>query len=71
MPDVADPRSPELEAKLWRTPDWAHELKYHGYRMHAQLVRGEVRLLTRTGLDWADRYGATAKAKISWWRQIA
>jgi hypothetical protein len=36
--------------------------KYDGYRMHARLVRGEVRLLTRTGLDWTDRYEATAKA---------
>jgi hypothetical protein len=30
-----------------------------------------VHLLTRTGLDWADTYEATAKTKISWWRQIA
>jgi ATP-dependent DNA ligase len=43
-------------------PDWAHELKYDGYRIHARLVRGEARLLTRTGLDWTDRYEATAKA---------
>jgi ATP-dependent DNA ligase len=25
-------------------------------------MRGDVRLLTRTGLDWSDRYEATAKA---------
>jgi ATP-dependent DNA ligase len=43
-------------------PNWAHELKYDGYRIHARLVRGEARLLTRTGLDWTDRYEATAKA---------
>jgi ATP-dependent DNA ligase len=42
--------------------NWAHELKYDGYRIHARLVSGEARLLTRTGLDWPDRYEATAKA---------
>ena len=41
-------------------PDWAHELKYDGYRIHARLARSEARLLTRTGLDWTDRYEATA-----------
>jgi ATP-dependent DNA ligase len=43
-------------------PNWAHELKYDGYRIHARLVRGEAPLLTRTGFDWTDRYEATAKA---------
>ncbi|MBV8287897.1 MAG: hypothetical protein JOZ35_13345 [Hyphomicrobiales bacterium] len=31
--------------------DWLHEIKYDGYRMHARLDRGAVKLLTRTGLD--------------------
>jgi DNA ligase D-like protein (predicted ligase) len=72
MPDAADPRSPPPKfvrpqlSLLVETPpagsDWAHEIKYDGYRIHARLVRGEARLLTRTGLDWTDRYGATAKA---------
>jgi ATP dependent DNA ligase-like protein len=43
-------------------PDWVHELKYDGYRIHARLERRRARLLTRTGLDWADRYEATAEA---------
>src|SRR6201984_1080159 len=30
-------------------PDWLHEIKFDGYRMHARLDRGSVRLLTRTG----------------------
>jgi len=28
--------------------DWLHEIKYDGYRMHAQLDRGKIQLLTRT-----------------------
>ena len=31
--------------------DWLHEIKYDGYRMHARIDRGAVKLLTRTGLD--------------------
>ena len=32
--------------------EWLHEIKFDGYRMHARLDRGAVKLLTRTGLDW-------------------
>ena len=30
---------------------WLHEIKFDGYRMHARLDPGNLRLLTRTGLD--------------------
>jgi len=43
-------------------PDWLHEIKFDGYRMHARLDRGAVRLLTRTGLDWTPKYPAIAAA---------
>jgi hypothetical protein len=33
--------------------------------MHARLDRGSVRLLTRTGLDWAHKYPAIAEAVSS------
>jgi ATP-dependent DNA ligase len=42
--------------------DWAHEVKYDGYRLHARLAGREVKLLNRTGLDWTDRYQTTAEA---------
>ncbi|SEF15260.1 bifunctional non-homologous end joining protein LigD [Rhizobiales bacterium GAS191] len=41
---------------------WAHEIKYDGYRIHARIDAASVKLLTRTGLDWTDRYPATAAA---------
>jgi bifunctional non-homologous end joining protein LigD len=41
-------------------PAWLHEIKFDGYRMHARLDRGAVRLLTRTGLDWTHKYPAIA-----------
>jgi ATP-dependent DNA ligase len=45
--------------------DWLHEIKFDGYRMHARLDQGAIRLLTRTGLDWTDKYPAIASAIAS------
>jgi bifunctional non-homologous end joining protein LigD len=45
--------------------EWLHEIKFDGYRMHARLDRGSVRLLTRTGLDWTYKYPAIASAVSS------
>jgi ATP-dependent DNA ligase len=42
--------------------DWLHEIKYDGYRMHARLDGGQIKLLTRTGLDWSRRYRSTIEA---------
>jgi ATP-dependent DNA ligase len=42
--------------------DWLREIKFDGYRMHARLDLGSVRLLTRTGLDWTHKYPAIAAA---------
>jgi len=46
-------------------PDWLHEIKFDGYRVHARLDRGAIRLLTRTGLDWTHKYPAIALAVAS------
>ncbi len=39
--------------------DWVHEIKYDGYRMHARIDGLDIKLLTRTGLDWSHRYRRT------------
>ena len=38
-----------------------HELKFDGYRTLALVENGQVRMMTRTGLDWTDRFSALAK----------
>ena len=43
-------------------PEWLHEIKYDGYRMHARLDSGRVSLLRRTGLDWTHKYPVIAAA---------
>ena len=41
---------------------WLHEIKYDGYRMHARMDGKDIKLLTRTGLDWSHRYRRTIEA---------
>jgi bifunctional non-homologous end joining protein LigD len=43
-------------------PDWLHEIKFDGYRMHARLDAGRVQILTRRGNDWTEKYPTIAKA---------
>jgi bifunctional non-homologous end joining protein LigD len=39
-----------------RGEEWLHELKFDGYRILAFLEGGHVKLLSRNGLDWTDRF---------------
>ena len=39
-----------------------HAIKYDGYRMHARIDDGQVKLFTRTGIDWSHRYRRTVEA---------
>ncbi len=56
------PQLTELVKQPPDGPDWFHEIKYDGYRMHARIDGDDVRLLTRTGLDWTRKYPSIAAA---------
>jgi ATP-dependent DNA ligase len=43
-------------------PDWVHEIKHDGYRLMARRDPVGIRLLTRNGHDWSDRYPAIVEA---------
>jgi ATP-dependent DNA ligase len=43
-------------------PDWVHEIKHDGYRLIVRRDGLTVRLFTRRGYDWTDRYPAIAAA---------
>ena len=62
LPGWIKPQLTKLVAAPPEGPEWLHEIKFDGYRMHARLDRGAVRLLTRTGLDWTHKYPAIAAA---------
>ncbi|HWK88633.1 MAG TPA: DNA ligase D [Longimicrobium sp.] len=42
--------------------DWLHEIKYDGYRLLCLKRGGEVRLVTRKGNDWTDRFPTVVAA---------
>ncbi|WP_426533895.1 DNA ligase D [Bradyrhizobium sp. McL0615] len=57
--------APQLCASVERPPNsagWCHEVKFDGYRVQLRIEDGDVALLTRKGLDWADKFGALARA---------
>ncbi len=61
LPRWIEPQLSKLAAKAPTGAQWVHEIKF-GYRMAARLENGRVRLLTRSGLDWTEKYPATAAA---------
>lgn len=61
MPSFIAPCLATLATEPPTGSEWAHEIKYDGYRLQARIEAGAVQLLTRTGLDWTDRFGALAK----------
>jgi bifunctional non-homologous end joining protein LigD len=55
-----DPCIPTLAAKPPSGPGWVHEIKHDGYRLIVRRDGKAVRLFTRRGYDWTDRYPAIA-----------
>jgi bifunctional non-homologous end joining protein LigD len=41
---------------------WIHEIKHDGYHLIARKRDGRVRLFTRRGYDWTERYPLIRKA---------
>jgi bifunctional non-homologous end joining protein LigD len=62
LPDFVPPALATLSAHAPSDPGWVHEIKFDGYRLQARLDHGEVRLLTRKGLDWTHRFPNVAEA---------
>jgi hypothetical protein len=75
MPRVAKRSSKALDLPRWippqltqlaeaapSGPQWVHEIKLDGFRMAARIDRGRAQLLTRTGLDWTDKYPSVVAA---------
>jgi ATP-dependent DNA ligase len=55
------PCIPTRAAKPPSGPDWVHEIKHDGYRLIVRRDGENVRLHTRRGYDWSDRYPAIAR----------
>jgi ATP-dependent DNA ligase len=62
LPRWVEPQLCKLVEKAPSGPGWVHEVKFDGYRMAARIDHGDVQLLTRSGLDWTEKYPETAAA---------
>src|SRR5580692_1452926 len=62
LPSFVPPQLSQPVDKPPSGPQWLHEIKLDGYRMAARIDNGRVQLLTRTGLDWTDKYPSAIAA---------
>lgn len=59
---------PCLAALLQKPPaggDWGWEIKWDGYRLHVHIEPNRIRVITRGGYDWSDRFPAIVDAARS------
>jgi bifunctional non-homologous end joining protein LigD len=62
FPKSLSPQLATLASEIPVGDDWLHELKFDGYRILAFVDGGKVRLVTRNGKDWTDRFTTVASA---------
>jgi bifunctional non-homologous end joining protein LigD len=58
------PCIPTLAYKVPVGPDWIHEVKHDGYRLQVRREDDAVRLFTRRGFDWTERYPAIVRTAL-------
>ncbi|MGZ6469430.1 MAG: non-homologous end-joining DNA ligase, partial [Bdellovibrionota bacterium] len=64
LPAFIKPQLAELVQEAPAGAEWIHEIKYDGYRTQCRLQKGQVKLLTRSGLDWTPKYPLIAKEAL-------
>ncbi|MFG1263334.1 DNA ligase D [Xanthobacter aminoxidans] len=64
LPAFVPPALATLATKAPAGTRYLHEIKFDGYRIQARVENEKVRLLTRTGLDWTDRFGTGIPAEL-------
>jgi hypothetical protein len=62
LPRFIPPQLCQPVEKAPSGPQWLHEIKLDGFRMSARIDNGRAQLLTRTGLDWSDKYPSVIAA---------
>ena len=65
LPVFLEPSLASVCARPPSGPKWVHEIKHDGYRIQARIDAGKIKLLTRTGLDWTERFKAIANALLA------
>lgn len=60
FPDFFPPQLAQLTNRPPEGDDWIHEIKFDGYRTQSQIKAGKVRMLTRGGKNWTEKYAPLA-----------
>ena len=61
-PGFIEPCLPTPSQRVPIGPGWVYEIKHDGYRLIVRREGDSVRLFTRRGYDWSNRYPAFARA---------
>ena len=59
---IIDPRIPTLASRPPTGPQWVHEIRHDDYRLIALKTDDRVRLFTRRGFNWSERYPLISEA---------
>ncbi|MGL6213489.1 DNA ligase D [Billgrantia desiderata] len=62
LPKELKPQLATLAREVPTQGEWIHEIKLDGYRLLARIEKGDVRLITRNGKDWTQRFAGIARA---------
>jgi bifunctional non-homologous end joining protein LigD len=62
MPGFISPQLATLKLKAPSGDKWIHEIKFDGYRVQIHLNKGKVKIYTRSGLDWTNRFHVIAES---------
>lgn len=65
LPAFVEPALASLAPKPPGGARWVHEIKFDGYRLQARVDGRKVRLTTRGGLDWTDKFGKDIAAALA------
>jgi hypothetical protein len=55
-PGLVEPALATLRDRVPQGADWLHELKFDGYRAQLHVRGDDVRVFTRRGYDWTDKF---------------
>jgi len=62
LPDFCAPQLATLVDAVPGGNGWLHEIKFDGYRALVAVSGGKVRIFTRNGLDWTEKFGPLVRA---------
>lgn len=60
MPKIQEPQLATLVQQAPEGEEWVHEIKFDGYRAITHIENGKVKVRTRRGNDWTDKFSAIA-----------